>query len=162
MEIGGGRRAGNGASSEDESHPQALSLWAGSRRSAAAYCRHSTLSRARRATSSWERRQLRGEGQGNSAPAEKRVAGPVFTVPAEARSLETGEAAAVEVKFSADTISGPLLGSPGRRRRVLRAAGLRGGAEGPGGRATGRPVAARPAAPLCSRSNSGWQFLEAG
>lgn len=157
MEIAGARRAGNGESSEDESQPQLqpqpqplpqpLPLWAGSCRSAVAYCRHLTLYRARRATSCWERRQLRGEVQGSSAPAKKHMARAMFTVPEEAQAQASRQTAAVEVKLSADTISGlvvPLLSSPGKQWRVPRAAGL---PRARRGRAGARQVAQRPPVP---------------
>lgn len=119
MEIAGARRAGNGASSEDESQP--LSLWTGFCRSAVAYCRHLILSRARRATSCWERRWLRREGQGNAAPAGKLLDGAMSAVPMGAQAQERRETAAVTVKLSADRISGlgvSWLSSQGRRCRV--------------------------------------------
>lgn len=116
----GARSTGSGESSEDDSQlqprpqpqpqPQPLPLWSDSSRSAVVYCALSSLLGAEGKkllgkVSAWRGRAGKLRAAGNHR------AGAVFAVPTEAQAHERREAAAMEGKLCADTISG-LWGCP--------------------------------------------------
>lgn len=114
------RSTGNGESSEDDSQlqpqpqpqpqPQSLPLWTESSRSAVVYCTLGSLLGSEGKKLLGKVSASRGRA-GKLRAAQNHISEAVFTVPTEGQAHERREAAAMEVKLCANTISG-LWGCP--------------------------------------------------